>query len=135
MFPLGPMPELKTQAQALKLDIQRALNFPDGTDMRLVRPDASEVTKWAIIATLTEGWNRVGVSERGKGEGYTVIFQVADLTGQLRGWLDSEDESHATHVLVQEVYHEIDDVPEVAPDVAQVFNITCRTRKLVRAEE
>lgn len=132
---LGPMPRLKTQTAALSLDFGRGLNFPRGTVAYLVRPDASEVSKWATVATLRRGWNRVSYKERGRGEGYTVWFSVADLTGQLKGWLDSEDDTHATHILVAGVYYEIDEVPTVPPDVAQVYSITCRTRKLVRAEE
>lgn len=132
---LGAMPKLLTQTAALGLDINRGLNFPKGTVMYLVRPDASEATRWATVATLRRGWNRIGIEERGRGEGYTVRYQVADLTGQLPSWLDSEDESHATHVLVQGVYYEIDEVSDVPPDVAQVYTITSRTRKLVRAEE
>lgn len=131
MIELGPLPQINTAAAAVGLDIKRALNYKRGVTMQLVRKDGSVLGGWASVATISRGWCRVGIEERGRGQGYTVRFKIADLTGQLVEWLAGED--RATHALVDGVYHEIVDVPKVPPDRAQVYNIESRTPTLVRA--
>lgn len=128
---LGPLPQINTATAAVGLDIKRALNFKRGVTMTLVRKDGSVVGGWATVAAIPRGWNRVGVEERGKGQGWTVYFRIADLTGQLAEWLAGAQ--RATHALVDGVYHEIVDVPTVPPDKAQVYTIESRTPTLVRA--
>jgi hypothetical protein len=133
----GPLPMIETQTDALSLDIERLLRLPPGAVLRAVRPDASELSSWATVATFVRGWNRVSSEERARGEGYTVHFAIADLypAGQLVGWLTGE--GHATHLIIstEGIYYEIDDVPPVPLDVGQTYDISCKTDVLVRASD
>jgi hypothetical protein len=135
--PFGPLTLVDTFTDAVGLDVERLLRLPAGAVLKGVRPDDAELTKWATVFTVARGWNRVGSEERGRGEGYTVHFQISDLypTGQLLGWLRGE--ARATHLLIstEGIYYEIDTIPPVPPDVGQTYDIACRTDMLVRASD
>lgn len=126
---IGPLTLVKTQAAAVGLDVGRSLSLR-GATMKLVRKDPAQPSKWATVLDIPRGWNRTGYEERSRGRGYAVHFRVADLyNGALYDGLNGPN--RGTHLLVLGVYHEIESVPPVPPDKAQVYDITCRTHTLV----
>lgn len=125
----GPLVNVKTQTAAIRLDVRRGLNYPPGVTLTLVRPDATEPTKWATIKTYTRGFNRVGVEEGDRRDGHSVIFRIADEDGELVAALRTKD----VHMLFQEAYYKVNSVPKVPPDMAQVYDVICAERTLVRA--
>lgn len=137
-MPLGPLTLVDTLMDGVGADIDRLMRLPPGSVLHLVRVDEEGDGGWAVVQTLTRGWTRVGTTERAKGEGYTVHFQITDLyaAGELLGWLEA-DEAHATHLMVstEGVYYQIDTIPKVSMDVGQTYDVYCVTDTLVRASE
>jgi hypothetical protein len=122
----GPLIGIKTQVAAVRLDVRRSLNYPAGVTLALVKPDGTQLSKWAVLKTYTNGFNRQGPEETDRRDGHTVIFRIADLDNTLRDILRTKD----LHALFQGVYYRVGPVPNVPPDVAQVYDLNCAERTL-----
>ena len=122
----GPLTKVGTKIAAVNLDISRKLNWGKGLIMELITVDRNFVDGWAIEATITKGFDRVVQSEKTEGDGSEVIFEVADLAGNLGTILRSK----GLHVRVDDVIYPLAKVTPVASSEAQVFTLACKTRTL-----
>lgn len=126
MATVGPMVKVKTQTAAIPLDVDRLLNMGSEKVLRFIIPDPTQFSKWRTLLTLDTGWNRITPAERTAGDGREVIFRIADLTGAVSNIIRTKD----LYVELDDEIYSIDDVPQVAPNVAQVYDITSKTRTL-----
>jgi hypothetical protein len=119
----GPLVQVDTIVAGINLDVHRALRYPLGAGpLKFVNNGPNG---WTDVKTIIAGYSRVSDDEVVRDDGATVRFDVADLDGTL-----AQTIRDSSHVLFQEVYYPIDDAPQPAPDVAQVYNVTCAERTL-----
>lgn len=122
----GPLVKVKTKTAAISLDVSRKLNSGKGKVLRFLVPDSNQVTGHRVLLSLTRGFDRITPSEETLDTGRDVLIRVADITGAVGTIIREED----LHVELEGIVYAVDDVPQVAPNVAQVYNITCKTRTL-----
>lgn len=120
----GPLIKVKTKTAAISLDISRKLNLGKNKVLRFLVPDANQVTGLRVLLTRTRGFDRITSSEETLDTGRDVIIRVADDDGAVGSIIHEAD----LHVELEGEIYAVDDVPKVAPNVAQVYDITCKTR-------
>jgi len=121
----GPMVGVRTILRSVNLNVGRLLNTGEGA-LEFLVPDANQPDNFRIVKTLETGFDRKSLDELERGDGKTVRFDVADLDGTL-GAVIREKELFLRH---QGEYFKVTDVPKLAPNETQVFEITCVERTL-----
>lgn len=122
----GPLTRVKTLTAGISLDISRKLNMERGTVLRFLVPDPSQFSKMRTILVLTKGFDRITPEEGTRGDGREVIIKIADVHGAVGPIIREKD----LHVELEGTTYAVDSVPQVAPNVAQVYEVTCKTRTL-----
>ena len=123
---LGPLARVGTITESISLDINRKLNWGRDKTLKFVVPDTNQFNDWQILLIVSKGFDRITSAEDTNDDGREVIFRVADLTGAVGTIIRTKD----LHVMVDSDIYSVESVPLVAPNVAQVFAITCKTRTL-----
>jgi hypothetical protein len=122
----GPLVRVKTKSAAISLDVDRTLNMGKGQVLRFLVPDPTQINKMRTLLVLSKGFNRITPKEETKKDGREVIIKVADLNGAVGSIIREKD----LHVELDSELYSVDEVPKVAPNVAQVYQVTCKTRTL-----
>lgn len=125
MVMAGPLVEVDTLVAGINFDVNRALRAGVDT-LEFLVPDRSEDDNWRILMTLTSGWDRVTTKEETRGDGSEVIVKIAHTnpTDELTTVLRAKD----LHVRFNSEIYRVADVPPVAFNEAQVFELTCKIR-------
>jgi hypothetical protein len=124
----GPLANVGTITSGINLDVNRSLYWGRNLIMEFFVPDVNEVTGLRLVQTLTKGFNRITGDEVTKGDGKTVIFQVA-LVKANEGFQDTI-RLKDLQVRVDGETYVVGEVPDVAPNEAQVYTLYCKTRTL-----
>lgn len=122
----GPLARVNTKVEAINLDVSRKLNWGRGIIMEFLTVDKSQTDGWKIELTLRKGFDRVPQDEKTRNDGSDVLYDVADLTGDIGTVLRKKD----LYVRVDNQISNVAKVPPVAPNVAQVYRLECKTRTL-----
>lgn len=122
----GPLAKVGTTIDSINLDISRKLNWGKGLILEFITVDRSQMSGWAVHAVRTKGFDRIVQEEKTTGEGSDSIFEVADLTGNLRDILRLKD----LHIRVDESIYKVSKIPPLPPNVAQIFTLMCKVRVL-----
>jgi hypothetical protein len=119
----GPLVNVKTITAGVRLDVSRLLNTGQ-QPLVFVVPDATLDPPWREVKRLVKNFDRDSQAEVARGDGRTVVFQVADLDGDMNEVIREAD----LHVLWEGTYYKVGDVPSPASNEGQVFVITATTR-------
>lgn len=123
----GPLVEVSTITGSITLDVSRLLYMGENRTLQFIVPDRNSADQWAVLLTLTEGFNRIVGSEDVVGDGRDVIFKVADLQGTLVPILRTA----SLHIRLDsgEIYV-VSKVPKLAENEAQIFTLQCKEHTL-----
>src|SRR4051812_40048342 len=80
---IGPLSNVGTQVTAINLDVSRQLNWGNGLVMEFIVVDPVQLSRWRTVQALTRAFDRAVDSEETNRDGSQVIFEVADLQGNL----------------------------------------------------
>lgn len=122
----GPLVDVKTITAGVGLDVDRTLNLGDVV-LRFIVADPIQISNWRTLLVLSSGFNRISPSEETQGDGREVIIHVADLNGAVGTIIRTK----GLHVDLDGEIYEVATVPKVAPNVAQVYKLTCKVRTMV----
>lgn len=122
----GPQVRINTISASIGLDISRKLNMGKDMVLEFIVPDKAQDNDWRILLALTRGFDRITPSEKTKGESREVLIRVADRNGAVGTIIRTKD----LHVRLDGSYYLVSSVPQVAPNQAQVYDLTCKVRTL-----
>lgn len=122
----GPLAKVNTKVTAINLDVSRALYWGRGVIMEFLTVDKTQIDGWKIELTLRKGFDRVSQDEKTRQDGSDVLYDVADLTGEVGTVLRKT----GLYVRVDGQITSVSKVPPVAPNEAQVYRLECKHRTL-----
>lgn len=119
------MVKVNTEMASINLDVSRQLNTGLGV-LELIVPDSTEADNWRVLKVITKGFDRVSFEEGDRGQSHSVRYDIADLDGDLETHLRTAQCS----IRHQGTIYEINRVPLVPSNQAQVYEITCAVRTM-----
>lgn len=125
-MPVGPMVAVNTTVEAVNLDVSRTLGLGASTKMYLIVPDTTQEDNWRTVKIITSGFDRVTLDEVTLGDARSIFYRIADKKGNLGPILRMKD----LHVKVLGEIHSVSKTDSPAPNEAQVYTLTCKTRTL-----
>jgi len=125
-MPLGPLVAVDTLVENINLDVSRLLRLGQNTRLKLIVPDANSLTKWRTLKTIKEGFDRTTGDELTANDSRTVIYRIADVGGTLAPILQTSN----LHVEVLGEILSVAMTDSPAPNEAQVYTLTCKTRTM-----
>ena len=87
----GPLVEVNTVVSGITLDVNRQLYLGPDSTIQLIRPKKSEADGWEVLLEITENFDRIVGDEQIRGDGKDVIYQVADVEGDVGPLLRTKD--------------------------------------------
>jgi hypothetical protein len=122
----GPLVTVDTLVSGITLDVDRQLRMGRKIYMRFMVPDEDQLTKWRVVRVVKTGWNRISGDERTVSDGSSVIYQVAETKANKGFGAILSMKDLYVEVLGQTL--SVAEVEPLAPNEAQVYTLTCRTR-------
>jgi hypothetical protein len=123
---IGPIAKVDTLTASIDLDLGRRLRWGKGLVLEFIVIDSLQSSRWRIVLALSKGFNRISHTEETNHDGSEVILQVADPKGKLVTVFRLKD----LHVRVDGQIYSVSKVPPLAPNVAQVYTLTCKIRTI-----
>lgn len=124
----GPLAEVATLTARINLDLGRALWSGEDTTLDFIRPDGDDPTGWVRVLLVADGWDRVSGKEGQRGDGQTLVFDVAEREEAplMAEVLRTKD----LHVVYEGAAYKVGEAPAPPSNRAQVFRLTCAKRTL-----
>lgn len=123
----GPLVEVNTIVAGVNLDVSRLLNLGDAT-MRFMIPDTVQFGGWRTVRFVKEAFDRIAGDEETRGDGHSVVYQIAAT--QANAGIGDTLRLKDLHVEVLSQIYSVANVSPLAPNEAQVYTLTCKTRTL-----
>lgn len=132
----GPMVAVETQTAAVGLDVNRTLTLGVGARLEFYVPDQQAEGGMRLVRAYTSAFDRVPEAERERGDGRSVVFDIADVfpAGQVAADLGQKDlylrwvEFDAEGAELPSEFCKVNEVPRPAAGTAQVWRVTAMTR-------
>lgn len=122
----GPLVEVDTIVAGIVLDVDRQLRLGPDSTLEFIKPNTNEISGWEILRSVNENFNRIAGDEKTRDDGKTIVFEVADIVGDLKETLRTKE----LYLRCNGVIYKVDEIPQIADNEAQVYTIYCRMRTL-----
>lgn len=120
----GPLVDVDTQIAAVGIEVDRQLYLGADSTLELLRPDSTAPDGLLSLLILTENFTRVTDDETVTGKGKPVIFEAADVNGNVWPLTSTKD----LYLKCLGETFEVVDIPKISPVEAQVIRFVCRVR-------
>jgi len=124
----GPLVSVDTIVAGVNLDVSRLLRLGRSATMKFMTPDSIQFSGWRVAQFIKKGFDRIAGDEITRDDGSSVIYQVARI--KANAGIERTIRLKDLHVEVLGEIYIVASVEPLAPNEAQVYTLTCKTRTL-----